>query len=157
MEGAMADEKFDEKDREKRDEKTEEKTQEEKWQRDPLSSIVWAAIFIWAGLVFLASNLGLLDWIKNQAVVITGLSVIDKTLNAWPIVLAGAGVIVLLSVLVRLLVPAYRRPIWGSVILGVILLGLGLCDLVNWGIIWAVLLILAGILILTRGMRRPSS
>jgi len=153
----MADEKFDEKDREKRDEKAEEKSPEEKWQRDPLSGIIWAAIFIWAGLVFLASNLGLLNWMRTQAAVVTGLSIIDNTLNAWPLVLAGAGVIVLLSVVVRLLVPAYRRPVWGSIIIGVILLSLGLSDLINWGIIWAVLLIIAGILILTRGMRRPRS
>ena len=51
----MADEKFDEKELDKRDEKQDEKSPQEKswdekWQRDPLSTIVWATIFIWAGV-----------------------------------------------------------------------------------------------------------
>jgi len=47
------DEKFDEKDREKREEKSsEEKSSEEKWQRDPLSAVIWALILI-PGLIAL--------------------------------------------------------------------------------------------------------
>lgn len=51
------------------DEKTEEKEEEkyeEKHDRDPLSSLTWALILIWAGLAFLASNLGWLDQIQVQ-------------------------------------------------------------------------------------------
>jgi len=61
------DDKFDEKGLEKRDEKyqqektAQEKSWDEKWRRDPLSTLVWAIIFIWAGGVFLLSNLGMLD------------------------------------------------------------------------------------------------
>ena len=40
--------------------KVEEKSAEEKWRRDPLGSITWAVILIWAGLVLLADNLGML-------------------------------------------------------------------------------------------------
>ena len=55
----MPDEKFDEKDREKREEKSsQEKSWEEKYRRDPVSSVVWAGVLVWAGLVLLASNLG---------------------------------------------------------------------------------------------------
>jgi hypothetical protein len=154
----MADEKFDEKEREKRDEKTEEKSEEksweEKWQRDPLSSYIWAAIFIWAGLVFLASNLGYLDWALSGASSITGMPYLDSILRAWPLVLVGAGLILLAGVLIRVLVPAYHRPVWGQIILALILIGIGLSDLISWGIIWAVLLIILGIWILTRGFRR---
>ena len=61
----MSEQKFDEKEMEKHDEKqeksSEEKNWDEKYRRDPLGTIVWAAIFIWAGLVFLAANLGFLD------------------------------------------------------------------------------------------------
>lgn len=150
----MADEKFDEKDREKRDEKTEEKSWDEKWQRDPLNAVAWAAIFIWAGLVFLGSNLGLLDQFLPIDLSQPNLGGFEKVVSAWPLVLIGAGVILLIEVLVRLLVPAYHKPVWGTIILALIFLGIGLGDLINWGIIWAVVLIILGISILTRGFRR---
>lgn len=150
----MADEKFDEKELEKHDEKTEEKSWEEKWQRDPLISYLWAAIFIWAGLVFLASNLGLLDWILAGVTQYQELGLFGDMIRAWPLVLVGAGVILLFGVLLRILIPAYHRPIWGLLILSIILIGLGLGSLINWGVIWAVVLIILGIAILTRGFRR---
>lgn len=52
----------EEKDVEKREEKEEkeEKSWEEKWHRDPLGTATWAVILIWAGLVLLADNMGLL-------------------------------------------------------------------------------------------------
>jgi hypothetical protein len=150
----MSDEKFDEKEREKHDEKSEEKTWDEKWQRDPLTAALWAAIFIWAGLVFLASNLGILDWALTGASEITGLGMFNNVVRAWPLVCVGAGVIVLIGVLIRLLVPAYRKPVIGSIIIAIILIGIGLGDLIDWGIIWAVILIILGITILTRGLRR---
>ena len=63
----MADEKFDEKEQEKREEKSpEEKNWEEKYRRDPLGSVIWACILIWAGLVFLADNLKLIDFKASQ-------------------------------------------------------------------------------------------
>ncbi len=64
------DEKWEEKELEKREEKSPEekdhgeKNYEEKYRRDPLGSIVWAAILIWCGLVFLANNLGFMDKIQ---------------------------------------------------------------------------------------------
>ena len=76
------DEKFDEKEREKQDEKSEEKTWDEKWQRDPLTVVAWAAIFIWAGLVFLASNLGILDALLQGAAELTPyVCAVDKAVS----------------------------------------------------------------------------
>lgn len=126
-----------EKDEEKRHEK-EEKSWEEKWRRDPLSAIIWAAILIWAGLVLFADNLGLL--------------VRYEPLEAWSLIFLGAGVIVLLEVLVRLLVPDYRRAVIGTFIFGLILLGIGLGDLVGWGVLWPLVLIAIGLSILLRGV-----
>ena len=128
-----------EKEEEKRDEKQEkeEKNWDEKWRRDPLSATVWAAILIWAGLVLLAENLRLFDRFER--------------LDAWAIILVGAGLIVLLEVAVRLLAPAYRRPVTGSLIFGVILLALGLGEVIGWGVIWPVVLIALGVVILVRG------
>jgi hypothetical protein len=122
---------------EKHEEK-EEKNWEEKWRRDPLSGIVWAAILIWAGLVLLVDNLGLLARIER--------------LDAWAIIFIGAGLIILLGVAVRLLVPAYRRAVTGSLILGLVFIGIGLGNLLSWNVIWPLILIILGAFILVRGL-----
>ncbi len=121
---------------EKQEEK-EEKSWDEKWRRDPLSAAIWAGILVWAGLVFLADNLGLLARIER--------------LDAWGLIFIGAGLLVLLEVVVRSLMPDYRRPVTGTLIFGIILLGIGLGDLIGWGVIWAVVLIIVGLSILVRG------
>jgi len=142
----MADEKG-EKDMEKRDEKSsqEEKNWEEKWRRDPVFAVSWACIFIWAGIVFLVDSLGFID---------TWTAGIAGEINAWSFIFMGAGVIVLLGVLFRLLVPEYKRPVTGNIILGLVLIGIGLGDLFNWAVVWALILILIGISIIFRGFRR---
>lgn len=146
----MPDEKFDEKEMEKKD----EKAPEEKWRRDPLGSIIWACILIWAGLVFLASNLGWLDAVITQTEEVTGVSAIDKVISAWSVVLLGAGIIIMVEVAIRLLVPAYRRPVLGTFIFGLVLIGLGLGDLINWNILWPLIIIGVGLSILARAFRR---
>jgi hypothetical protein len=129
----------DEKEEEKRQEK-EEKSQGEKWRRDPLGAVVWAAILIWAGVVLLVDNLGLLA----------------ESLEAWNIILIGAGVIILLEVVVRMLVPEYRRSVMGTFVLGLVLLAVGLGGIIGWGVLWAVVLIVIGVAMLLRGfIQRP--
>jgi len=145
----MPDEKFDEKEQEKREEKSpEEKNWDEKYRRDPLGSIIWACILIWAGLVFLASNLG---WLKFRA--IPGLPEAFSS-EPWSLILIGAGVIVLIEIAIRLLVPDYRRPIIGSLFLAIILIGIGLGNLFNWNITGALILIALGLMIIFRGIFR---
>jgi len=150
----MADEKFDEKEREKSEEKSsQEKSWEEKWQRDPVNTAVWACIFIWAGLVFLADNLGYLDRFRIVGPNLPGVSFIVG-LEAWSVIFIGAGGIVLLEVLVRLLVPAYRKPIGGTLFFGIFLISIGLGNLIGWNLIWPLLLIALGLSIILRGSRR---
>jgi hypothetical protein len=124
---------------EKREEKEEkeEKSWDEKWRRDPLNAAGWAAILIWAGLVLLAENLDLLVRFEG--------------LETWALIFIGAGLITLLQVLVRLVVPEYRRPVTGSFIFGVVLLAIGLGDLIGEGVVWALVLIAIGAAILLRG------
>ena len=110
---------------------------EEKWQRDPLNAAVWAGILIWAGLVLLLGNLNLL--------------VPFQPLEAWDFIFVGGGLIVIVAALIRLLVPEYRRPVAGRVILGVILLAIGLGDLVRWAVMWPLVLIIVGVFLLVRG------
>jgi hypothetical protein len=110
--------------------------------------IAWAFILIWAGLVFLASNLG---WVNFEA--IPGLPV-GFSSEPWSWILVGAGAIILIEVAIRLLVPEYRRPIIGSLFLAVILIGIGLGNLFNWNITGALILIALGLMIIFRGIFR---
>jgi hypothetical protein len=133
-------EKEREKEQEKEREKAGEKSWDEKWRRDPLSAAVWACILIWAGLAFLADNLKLLASLNNP--------------EPWQLILVGAGVILLLEVAVRLLVPAYRRSIAGTLILGLVLLGTGLGNILGTPITMPVILIAIGVALLLRGILR---
>ena len=146
------DEKFDEKEMEK----SEEKSWDEKWRRDPLSAIIWALIFIWAGVVLLISNLGFLDQFVRELVITTGVVQKDKAIKAWPIILIGAGGLFLLEVVLRLMIPEYRRPVGGTVIFAFILIAIGLNSIIglSWVLIWPLILIGIGLSILLRGLSR---
>ncbi|HEY45184.1 MAG: hypothetical protein AMJ88_16435 [Anaerolineae bacterium SM23_ 63] len=133
------------KEQEKTQEKEEEKNWDEKWRRDPLGSIAWASVLIWAGIVFLADNL---NWLQSIG--------LPARLEAWSLVFVGAGVIFLGVVLVRLLVPDYRRPIVGTLILALVFLGIGLNEVVGTDIIWPIVLIILGVAFLLGGFRRRS-
>jgi hypothetical protein len=153
----MPDEKFDEKDREKREEKSpQEKSWDEKWRRDPLSAIIWALILIWAGLALVANNAGMIDDWGSSLARITGIREFNN-LQVWNIILLGVAVLVFLEVIVRLLVPAYRRSVTGSLIFGLILLGIALGDIISWNILWPIILIIIGLSILLRGVFRKAT
>jgi hypothetical protein len=130
--------------RARRDEKQEKDEKgddgwDEKWRRDPLDALMWAIILIWAGVVLLGGNLG---WFE------------DTGLEAWSIGFIGAGVIVLLTALLRLFMPAYRKPLAGSVILGVVFIGIGLGEVIGWIIIGPLVLIGIGVGIILSGLFR---
>lgn len=129
---------------EKQDEKEEkeEKGQEEKWRRDPVARVTWAAIFIWIGLVLLGEHTGFAaGWPKW---------------NPWAYGFIGAGTIILLQMIARLIMPEYRWGVIGNLVFGLILLGLGLGFLTNWGwgVIIAVVIIAIGLVILFGGLGR---
>jgi hypothetical protein len=97
----------EEKEEEKQFEKQQpEKRWDEKWERDPIGTLTWPLIFIWAGVAFLLDNLGILD----------DLGFLGRV-EAWSLILAGAGFIVLAIVVIRLLMPEHRRPLTGNIIL----------------------------------------
>ena len=144
----MADEKEDEKKEknEKDDEKHEEKSPDEKWRRDPLGSLIWACVLIWAGIVLLLETTGALENLRDSLNV--------EKLEAWPVIALGAGVILLGEIVIRLLVPAYRRPIVGTLILSGILIGIGSEQITGKEVIWALILIVLGAGLLIRGAFR---
>lgn len=131
------------------EEKSEEKYEkedekhDEKHDRDPLSSITWAFILIWAGLVFLASNLGWLDQIQFQQLEIEGFTF--SGFSTWSLIFLGAGVIVFLEALIRTFVPAYRSSTGGNFFLAAIFLGIGLGGIFGWDIVWPFILIAMGL------------
>jgi hypothetical protein len=143
-------EKGDEKDREKR----QEKSAEEKYRSDPLGAIIWALILIWAGVVLLADNLGYLDQFRATMAVESPEWLTRIGLGAWPLIFLGAGVILLFEVLIRLLVPSYRRSVTGTIIVAFVFIGIGLGNLTNWSLIWPLVLIVIGISIVFRALFR---
>jgi len=132
-----------EKEHEKEQEKShgsEEKQWDEKVRRDPFGTTLWGLILVWSGLVLLASNLG---WLGPLS-----------TFSPWSLILVGAGVIVLLGVAFVLLVPTYRRPVGGLVVLGCLLLAGGVASSFGLGLLLPALLIAIGAVILVRALRR---
>lgn len=132
-----------EKEDEKQEEKRNEKEWDEKWRRDPINAGSWAAIFIWAGLVLLGDTT---NWGPDHY----------YWWSTWAIIMAGAGAILLIGALIRLLMPSYRRRIMGNVILGTIFLGVGLSEMTtwNWATTGAVVLIVIGVVIILGGVFR---
>lgn len=149
----------DEKQEEKQEEKTEEKQEKdekdnreygEKWRSDPMGRIVGAVILIWAGIVFLVGNT------NGWAALGKGLPGIAgqylKQAGPWELLALGAGLIFLAEVLVRILVPEYRRPVFGTLIFSLFLIGLGTSAFFNWEIFWPVALVALGLVILLRAV-----
>ena len=124
---------------EKEDEK-EEKTWEEKWRRDPLGSVVWALILVWVGLALLVNNLHLLDRYE--------------WLDVTFLIFVGAGLVLLVEVVVRLLVPSHRRSIGGTLVLAAVFAGIGLGSALNASLVWPFVLIAVGLGMVLRGLFR---
>lgn len=145
----------DEKD-EKEFQKREEKSVEEKWQRDPLGSLVWASILIWAGVVLLASNLGAFDLLTDF---LERLRIGEDlpfeppfvSVEGWSVFFFGAAAILLIEAAIRLLVPAYRRPVVGTLILAIVFLGLAFG---TFNCVFPLILIAIGVSILLRNLGR---
>jgi uncharacterized membrane protein len=152
----MPDEKTEEKN-EKELEKREEKSPDEKYRRDPLGSIIWACILIWAGVVLLLNQLGYLDQIKeilfsDQA---AWTFRFPGDFSVWGLIFLGAGVILLFEVLLRLLIPAYRKPVTGTIILAFVFIGIGLSNSgLPWEFILALVLIAIGLSIVVGSFTR---
>ena len=134
-----------EKDVYKREEKGgDEKSWEEKWRRDPLSAAVWALVLIWMGIVLLV------DSIAPQVLAKAHFE------SEWGVIFMGMGVLLLLEVLVRIVIPEFRKPLIGNIIFAAVMIGVGLTmnDIVEWEFIWAFALIGIGVGALLHGIFR---
>jgi len=148
--------KYEKQEKEEKDEKEpqkhEEKSMEEKWHRDPLGTMIWALILIWAGLVWLGWNFGVMERYAFLRRFLAGDGIIQPPIMA--LIFLGAGVLILIEVLIRLVVPVYRRSVIGSIIVAAIFLGIGLGDLIKWNFIWPVVIITIGLVIILQGLLR---
>jgi hypothetical protein len=113
-------------------------------ERGGLGSLFWAALLIFAGIVFLADNAGFLPTFNNA--------------DAWDWIMLGAGGLLLLDSLLRGLLPDYGEPSWFMAAAGVVLLLLGAAsvfavslDLSDW---WPLILIVIGVSTLMRSLQR---
>ncbi|UCG23464.1 MAG: hypothetical protein JSW55_15130, partial [Chloroflexota bacterium] len=138
--------------------KQEEKSVEEKWDRDPLGALVWALILIWAGVVLLAGNLGAFDLMSEFAERLPFGGGADLPVEidffpveAWSVFWIGAAAILLLEVAIRVLVPAYRKSVVGTLILAGVFAGLGLG---TWSCVLPLILIGIGLSIILRNFQR---
>jgi cation transport ATPase len=138
-------EKKERKEKDEKDEKEEEKNREkeEKWRRDRGNALVWAGVLIWIALVVIEATQGY-----------AGLE--DETWwETWAAAFVGVGAIVLLGTFARMLMPEYRRPVMGSLIMGFVFLGVGLGELTDeWELIGPIVLIGAALSIVFRAFVR---
>ncbi len=130
--------------KEEKEEKPGERTEvrrEEKWARDPLGSLIWGLIIIWAGLALIAVNLGTFPWLTWD--------------NVWALIFIGAGLVFLLEVVIRVAIPTYRRPIRGRLILAFIALAIGVGAFIGWELTWPFIIIGIGLAIIVGVLLRP--
>ena len=147
----------DEKQVNEKDEKELLKHDEKVEQRDTLSSIVWAFILIWAGLVFLAVNTGWLDRFLAAGSIAKylpkGMELFEPAI--WGLIMLGAGLILLIEALIRLLVPQFHRHPGGTLVVAAIFIAIGLGNIFqNWTLIWPLMLIGLGSTALIGGLLR---
>ena len=147
-------EKFDEKEMEKHEEKSaDEKSYEEKYRNDPLGAIVWAVILIWVGLVLLAQNMGYLEQLGLRLQFADLPFEVPFVGDSWSLIFLGIAVILLIEIVIRLLIPDYRRPLMGTIIFLIVCIGLAFG---SWELIWPLILIAIGASILLRGFFRSN-
>ncbi len=126
--------------------------------QDWLSAVTWAVILIWAGVAWLGNNLGWLDAIKSQLVDTNFLMSFNfLNLPVWTVVVLGAGIIVLIEAIIRLIVPALRKKLNGALWGSAILLGIGLSNIFGWDRVWPIFLIVLGLVALGSAFLRKSS
>jgi len=108
---------------------------EEKYRRDPFTAVLFGLILILAGVLWLLSSQNYItEW------------------GYW--FLIGLGSILIIERLARYTSPAYRRPMFGRVLIGLILICIGTAlayDMTTW---WPLIVIIAGAGIIVYGITR---
>ncbi len=130
--------------REEKDEK-DEKDEKHEDHRDPLGGLV-------GGLILIMLGIGLFAWTQGW---ITGWAI------ALGLFFLGLAAIFVIEIVIRLVMPAYRRGIGGRIIstLIVTLIGLGFLGFEFWGYdiwtFWPLILVAIGLVILVGAILGP--
>ena len=122
---------------EKEHDEKEEEHMEEKWRRDPFSALFFGLIVISAGVFLLLAARGIIEW---------G--------DWWAYLFLAMGCILIIDAFARYAVPAHRRPIFGKVFFGLILICIGGSNIYGLEEWWTLILIIVGVLIIVYGMTR---
>lgn len=120
-----------------RNEKEEKQEKDEKHRRDPLGGAIFGLIVIAVGVLFLLASQDKIDW---------G--------DWWAYLLTAIGCIFIIEVILRSIMPAFRRPVFGKLLAGLILIAIGASNIYGWGSWWPLIVIGAGILILFNALFR---
>lgn len=128
-----------------KEEKEEEKRGEKEemgggWGRDPVSGVLWALFLIAVGVILLAESQGFITW--------------EQFGGVWNLIFLAAGLMLLVEAVVRLLIPAYRRPVLGTLIGGIVLIAIGLGGITGFNLTFPLILIGIGLAILLGGLLR---
>ena len=122
---------------EKEHDEKEDNDIEEKWRNDPFSALFFGLIVILAGVFLLLAARDIIEW---------G--------DWWAYFFLGIGCILIIEAFARYASPAHRRPIFGKVFLGLILVCIGGSNIYGLEEWWPLTLIVVGILIIIYGMTR---
>lgn len=125
-----------EKDEKARDEK-DEKSQEEKWRHDPFGRVIFGLIVITVGVLFLFASQNKIAWE-----------------DWWAYFLMALGGIFLFEVMIRSIMPAHRRPVFGKLIAGLVLIAIGASNIYGLGTWWPLIIIGVGVFILFSALFR---
>ena len=104
-----------------------------------VNTLMWTAIFIWAGLVLLPGKINLITAVINW--------------NFLSLIFTGAGIIIIIAISIYMYAPESRPPLAKKFILALIMLGTGLQGVLGWRIVWPIILIAIGLYIAVRGFR----
>lgn len=123
----MSEQRYNEKGKEKR------RGFGERRKSDRVDAIGWGAAFIWAALVLMAQT--------------ANIAANFSWWDGWAVFFTGAGVIALLGVVIRQIMPEYASPSIWDLLFGFFLLGIGLGGVVgDW--FWVLVLFIIGAAIL---------
>ena len=127
---------------EKEREEKEEGEKAEKWARDPISGVFTGLVLIVLGLCLFGATAEQIAWITWE--------------NFWAYFLAGLGLAFIVEAALRYAIPAYRRPVFGRVIAGAILILIGAGNIIGFKIWWPFILVAIGLVILVYGITRAT-
>jgi hypothetical protein len=115
----------------------------EQWSGgDALGPIIWGLIIIFAGLALVAVNLRTFPFLTWE--------------NVWALILIAAGLLLLLEVVIRVVIPTYRRPVGGRLILVCVLFIIA-GGWTKLEITWPLILVAIGVAIIVGALLRPKS